>query len=102
LPWTLLPQMLLARRAGLTGQSAPHLAPNHKIRDGSFEQTVIGGLDAVRAIGEYQVNGAPIAELLTWIYSEHTQTFFFAKMPAANLPAVQPSFDRLVLSARIP
>jgi beta-lactamase regulating signal transducer with metallopeptidase domain len=94
--------MLLARRAGLTGQTAPHLVANYKIREGSVEQTLIGGLQAVRAIGEYQVKGAPIAELLTWVYSQHTHVFFFAKMPAANLPDVQPIFTQLVQSARIP
>ena len=94
--------MLIGRRAGQTGQTAPHLAQNYKIRDGSVERTLIGGLQALRAIGEYQENGKPIVELLTWIYTPHTMTFLLAKMPAANLPAVQPAFDRLVESVRIP
>jgi hypothetical protein len=94
--------MLVGRRAGQTGQAAPHLAQNYKIREGSVEKTLIGGSPAQRAIADYQENGAPVVELLTWIYTQHTRTFFLAKMPAANLSAVQPAFDRLVESARIP
>jgi hypothetical protein len=99
--WRAVP-MLVARRAGQTGAGAPHLAQNYKIRDGSVEQTFISGYQAVRAIGEYEQGGKQIAELLTWIYTEHTRTFFFAKMASGDLPAVQAPSERMVQSARIP
>jgi len=94
--------MLIARRNGDTGAGAPHLAQNYKIRAGSEEKTLIGGQQALRAIGEYEQGGKQIAELLTWIFTEHTRTFFFAKMAAEDLSSVQAPFERMVQSARIP
>jgi hypothetical protein len=94
--------MLIGRRAGQTGQTAPHLAPNYAIRAGSEQRTLIGGEQALQAIADYQENGKPIVELLTWIYSEHTHVFFMTKMPAENLPAVQPLFEQMVRSASVP
>ena len=94
--------MLVARRACQTGAGAPHLAQNYKIRDGSVEQTSIGGHQAVRAVGEYEQGGKQITEILTWIYTEHTRTFFFAKMASENVPAVQAPFEQIIQSARIP
>jgi hypothetical protein len=91
---------LLARRAG-TG-SAPHGVANYKIQDGSERQTSIGGNQAVQAVGEYELGGQKISELLTWIFTDHTRTYFFAKMASDDLPAVQPQFEQLLQSARIP
>jgi hypothetical protein len=91
---------LLARRAG-TG-STPHGVANYQIQDGSVELTLIGGNQAVRAVGEYELGGQKISELLTWIYTEHTRTYFFAKMASGDLPSVQTQFERLLQSARIP
>lgn len=91
---------LLARRAG-TG-SAPHGVANYQIRDGSVEQTWIGGKQAVKGIGDYELGGQKISELVTWIFTEHTRAYFFAKMGSDDLPAVQIQFDQLVQSAKIP
>jgi hypothetical protein len=90
---------LLTRRAG---SIPPHRVENYRIRDGSVAQTYIGGQQAVRAIGEYEQGGQKITELLTWIYTEHTRTYFFAKMAADDLPALQVSFEQILQSARIP
>ena len=62
----------------------------------------LGGQQALRAIGEYEQGGKQIAELLTWIFTEHTRTFFFAKTAAQDLPSVQAPFERMLQSARIP
>jgi hypothetical protein len=43
-----------------------------------------------------------VAELLTWIDTEHTRVFFFAQVPCENIPALQPAFERIIQSARIP
>jgi hypothetical protein len=67
-----------------------------------MEQTAIGGQPALRAIGGYERGGVKMAELLAWVYTEHTTTFFFAQMQAANLPAVQTAFERMLQSARVP
>ena len=94
--------LLLGIRAGETGAAGPHLVQNYAIRPGSVEQTLIGGQQAVRAIGEYERGGKKFVELLTWIYTTHTTTYFFARMAAQDLPAVQPSFEQILQSARIP
>jgi beta-lactamase regulating signal transducer with metallopeptidase domain len=93
-----IPQ-LLQRRAGATGV---HAARNYKIREGSVEQTWIGGHQAVRAIGEYQLGDQDMAELLTWIYTEHTRTFFFVKTTAADLESLRIPYQQMLESAKIP
>jgi len=90
---------LLTRRAG---SLPPHRVPNYQIRPGSEVQTSIGGNQAVQAIGEYKQGGQNIAERLTWVFTEHTRVYFFAKTTADDLPALQISFDQLIQSARIP
>jgi len=95
------PTMLIARRAGQTGAGAPHLAANYKIREGSEEHTIIGGQQALRAVGEYERNGRKITELLTWIFTEHMRVFFFAQVPSGNVPPLQPVFEQIIQSAKI-
>jgi hypothetical protein len=99
----------------ILAQALPHLvamrggdgpprqvAPNYQIRAGSVEQTTIGGNQAVRAIGEYVQGGKSIAELVAWIDTEQTRTYFFLRTPAEDLPAEQPVFDEWLRSAKIP
>jgi hypothetical protein len=93
-----IPQ-LLARRGGKGGV---HAAPNYQIRESSLENTYIGGQQAVRAIGEYQQGGQKIAELLTWIITEHTGVYFFAKMAEADLESVRVPYEQMIDSARVP
>ncbi|HTW67741.1 MAG TPA: hypothetical protein VME17_24165 [Bryobacteraceae bacterium] len=92
----------IAMRAGVTGQGPLHMQPNYKIRDGSIEQTYIGGHPAIRAIGEYQRGGKSFAELLAWIYTEHTRTYFMLRATAENLPDLQAPFDEMLQSAKVP
>ena len=89
-------------RAGETGAAGPHVIPNYTIRPGSVEQTLIAGQQAVRAIGEYERGGKKFAELLTWIYTPRTTTYFVSRMAAEDLPSVQPLFEKLLQSATIP
>jgi hypothetical protein len=84
------------------GPFSPHGVPNFKIQPGSERLTTIGGAQAVRAIGEYELGGQKITELLAWICTEHTRTYFFAKLLTDDLPALQFPFDELLQSARIP
>lgn len=94
--------LLLGMRSGQTGAAGPHVIPDYAIRPGSVEQTLIAGQQAVRAIGEYERGGKKFAELLTWIYTPHTTTYFFARMPAEDLPYAQPLFEKILQSASIP
>jgi len=94
--------MLIARRAGQTGAGAPHLAANYKIRPGSEEHTTIDGQQDLRAVGEYERGGTKVTELLTWIFDEHTRVFFFAQVPSDHVAALQPAFEGIIQSAKIP
>ncbi len=67
-----------------------------------MQQTTIGGHQAVRAIGEYMQGGKSIAELLAWIDTEQTRTYFFLRTLAEDLPGEQPVFDEWLRSAKIP
>jgi hypothetical protein len=92
----------IAQRAGQAPPGAYIVVPNYKIRDGSVEQTSIGGHPAVRAIGEWEQNGKSFAEFLTWIYTEHTRTHFVLRAAAENLPPLQAPLEQILQSAKIP
>ena len=47
--------------------------PGYKIREGSVEHTTIGGMPALRAVGEFERNGMKVTELLTWIFTRDTR-----------------------------
>jgi hypothetical protein len=92
----------IAMRAGVTGQGPLHMQPNYKIRDGSIDQTYVGGHQTVRAIGEYERGGKSFAELLAWIFTEHTKTYFMLRATSDDLPELQAPFDQMLQSAKIP
>jgi hypothetical protein len=92
----------IAMRDGQTGNGPLHEEPNYKIREGSVEHTEIGGRQAIRAIGEFERNGKSFAELLAWVYSDHTRTYFMVRGAAENLPLLQAAFDQMLQSAKIP
>ncbi len=92
----------IAQRAGQTPPGSHLVVPNYKIRDGSVEQTFIGGHPAVRATGEWEQNGKSFAEYLTWIYTEHTRTLFVLRATAENLPSLEGTREEILQSAKIP
>jgi hypothetical protein len=76
--------------------------PGYKIREGSVEHTMIGGLPALRAVGEFERNDMKITELLAWIFTVHTRTEFTARVLAEKVGDLQPVFEQILQSARIP
>jgi hypothetical protein len=92
------------RLVAMRGGDGPprQIAPNYKIRAGSVQQTTISGRQAVRAIGEYMPGDKSIAELLAWIDTEQTRTYFFLRTTADDLAAEQVLFDQWLQSAKIP
>jgi hypothetical protein len=92
----------LGMRAGTTGQGPSHMIPNYSIREGSVEHTSIGGHEAVRAVGEYQRGDQKFGELLAWIDTENTRTYFMVRAPAENLQELQGPVDEMLQTARIP
>jgi hypothetical protein len=43
-----------------------------------------------------------MAEYMTWIYTTEAKVFFFARVPADDLPGLRPYFDQVVQSAVVP
>jgi hypothetical protein len=79
--------------------------PNHpyEIPADSIQKISINGRPAISAIGRYQqTDGQKMAELLTWIVTEHTEVHFYAMVPVDILPDVQWRFDQMVQSAMVP
>jgi hypothetical protein len=74
----------------------------YTIRPGSVDSTWIGGRQALRAIADYEEKGRAMSESLTWIYTERTRAFFFARAEAEEMPAFQTHFDQIIYSANIP
>jgi hypothetical protein len=106
-------------------------AKTYDIPPHSVQRLWIGGRQAVLAIGEYMTarNAAvpsvvtvvsatgerrrvPIAriesepelmnEYMTWIYSENSRAFFFARVRPADLVNVRPLLDQIISSATVP
>jgi hypothetical protein len=75
---------------------------NYTIRPESIDSTWIGGHQALRAIADYEEDGRQMSETLTWIFTEHTRAFFFARAETREMPALQTHFDQIIYSANIP
>jgi hypothetical protein len=76
---------------------------NYKIRPGTVEHTLVNGHQALRAIGEFKdAAGEMNTELLVWIYSEHARAYFDLRAQASQFETLQPAFEQLIQSARIP
>lgn len=75
---------------------------NFKIREGSVQRTVIGGNQALLAIGDFQRGGRNCSSLLAWIGNLHAYTHFELQAAAEDLPALQAPFQQMLESAKIP
>jgi hypothetical protein len=74
----------------------------YRLREGSVQRVSIAGHQAMVAIADYTDPSGAMAELMTWIYTEKTHTFFFARVQADQLEHLRPQFDSMVYSAIIP
>jgi hypothetical protein len=92
---------LIAMRAGQTG-GPRQMTPNYTVRESSVDQSSIGGHQAVRAIGDFTRGDKSFSELLAWIDTENTRTYFFLRSLAKDLPDVEAPFNQMLQSAKIP
>jgi hypothetical protein len=97
-----LPTRKIASRAGKTGAIIEAVINGYKIRPGTVEHTLINGQQALRAIGEYNEAGEPVTEFLVWVSTEHARAYFDLRAKASQIEALQPEFEQLIQSARIP
>jgi hypothetical protein len=104
---TLLDDFLARKIASRTGKKErlpdEAVVENYKIRPGTVEHTVVNGQQALRAIGEYKdAAGKPVTELLVWISTEHARPYFDLRAKASQFETLQPAFEELIQSAKIP
>jgi hypothetical protein len=76
----------------------------YRLREGSVERVTLAGQQATVAIADYVEGDSkrPMAEYMTWIFSENTHIFFFSRLPADKLDQLKPEFDMMVSSAIVP
>ena len=82
----------------------------YRLREGSVHRVVIGGQQAMVAIADYtdfdpaspRYTKRGMAEYMTWVYTQQTHAFFFARVPADELERLRPQLDAIVYSAIIP
>ena len=92
-------ETLVARHAGQNGAQG---TPGYKIHEGSVEHTMINGMQALRAAGEFERNGMKITELVTYIFTAHTRTEFTARVPSEKVASLLPAYEQVLQSARLP
>lgn len=80
-----------------------------RIRNGSSDYVngellsrTIGGQPAVSWTATYTRNGEPWAEYLTRVYSPDCTLLFTLRAPAADLPAMTPGFENVILTTTVP
>ena len=104
--WTSINEKLDASPAmKVTNRLEMGFFPGYRLRDGSVQRVLIGGKQAMVAIADYADHtdsSGRMAEYMTWIYTENTHTFFFARVEADKLEQLQPQLDALLSSAHIP
>lgn len=92
-----------------------HDASTYEISPQSVQPTMINGQQAMIAVGTYL--GTPLEpygvaserraavkmnEYMTWIYTQQSRAFFFARVPDGDLPELRSAFEQLVYSAIVP
>ena len=124
------PTQKVHQRLGTYGIAGAH-NETYRIPPESIRKVLINGRPAIAATAQYTqrghikqsrpllagvaaaINGGPtptlsvvperaMAEYMTWIYTTEAKVFFFARVPADDLPGLRPYFDQVVQSAVVP
>ena len=115
------PTQKVHQRLGTYGIAGAH-NETYRIPPESIQRVLINGRPAIAATAQYTQRGHIIrsrpaggptttlsvvperamAEYMTWIYTTEAKIFFFARVPADDLPALRPYFDQVVQSAVVP
>jgi len=75
---------------------------DYRFRKESVQHITVNGNLGLSVVADYVNLGEKKAEYHTWVYSAKTHVYFSARVPEAQLPAVQNRFDALIQSAVIP
>ncbi len=115
------PTQKVHQRLGTYGIAGAH-NETYRIPPESIQKVLINGRPAVAATARYTQRGHTVrsrppggptvtlsavperamAEYMTWIYTTEAKVFFFARVPADDLPGLRPYFDQVVQSAVVP
>jgi hypothetical protein len=82
-----------ASRADLTG---------YQMRSDSIQPRVINGKQGLSAVADFNRNGRPAVEVLTWIFSPKTHALFYGRAPAGSFDTFRARLDAIVNSAVVP
>ena len=89
------------RRSGYyaPGMSDPS---TYDIPPDTLKPAMINGRHAMTAIGSYAAGDRTKREYMTWIYTQQSRVFFFARVWPEDLAVLRPMFDVIVNSAIVP
>ena len=92
----------IASRAGRTRLPDEAVIGNYNIRPGTVEHTVVNGNQALRAIGEFKDAAGRIPNSWSGSIPTRTGIFRFLERQRSQFETLQPAFEQLIQSARIP
>jgi len=75
---------------------------DYRFRKDSVQHITVNGNQGLSVVADYVNLGEKKAEYHTWVYTANTHVYFNARVPEAQLAAVQSRFDALIQSAVIP
>jgi hypothetical protein len=86
-----------------SGYSISADAGSYEIPADTLRPGTINGKHAITAIGSY-IGGSnrPMREYMTWIYTQNSRIFFFARVSPDEVPLLRPMFEQIVNSAIVP
>jgi hypothetical protein len=92
----------LASRAGKTGAVIEATIEGYRVRPGSVQNITVNGYQSLWAIGEFGGGKDPGTELLVFVGGEHGRVYFDLRGQASKMELVQPVFETLIQSVKIP
>jgi tetratricopeptide (TPR) repeat protein len=75
---------------------------DYKVRANSIQPLSIGGNQAIQASADFVEQGNVMIEYLTWIYTEKTRVFFFARFKASEFQNLKDPIDQLIATSMVP
>jgi hypothetical protein len=75
---------------------------DYRVRANSIQPISIGGKQAIQASADFVVQRDAMVEYLTWIYTEKTRVFFFARFKASEFQNLKDPIDQLIATSMVP
>jgi hypothetical protein len=76
---------------------------SYEIPSDTLRPATINGKHAMTATAKYLGEGnRQMCEYMTWIYTQNSRLFFYARIPHDELPLLRPVFEQIVNSAVVP